>query len=388
MRSLLALIIATGGLHGLAAAMEPVNMESLYGAPKGQAEGLRLMHPDADTLRAWDQRRFRGQQVPPAPPAKALPEAVDLLPYFEYVPEEHDQGDCGNCWAWAATGCIQMRLSTQYGVRDRLSTQLITSCFLDHFACMGGLDIDGASFYNRTGYCIPWSNPNAAYAQYDTDYETMTPATLCEDIGTAPRYLLHNVAPRIVPTWAMTREEAIDTLKYELSQGNALFFAFYLPEAADGDAFRTYWLEHGEDEYIDLSAWDGHTWDEDAGGGHAVLCVGYRDNAWLLLNSWGTVEGLRPNGLFAVGPMDSMDYAAAYVHEEAKSSHALFFWSVLDTSYAGYDGDGDGVSDAVEAEFGTDPMDRTDAPALPLPWPLVGLTLAVAGGAVLVRRRL
>ncbi|MFP3912096.1 MAG: C1 family peptidase, partial [Desulfobacteraceae bacterium] len=41
-----------------------------------------------------------------------------------------------------------------------------------------------------------------------------------------------------------------------------------------------------------------------AGGGHAVLCVGYNDNDpenayWVMLNSWGTTAK-RPNGLFRV----------------------------------------------------------------------------------------
>ncbi len=371
----------------VASGMQPVDMEALYAAPKASADGLGMMRPDAATLHEWHQRRLRMKKTAPAPPTKALPESVNLLPYFEYVPEEHNQGDCGNCWAWAATGAIQMDLSVRHGVRERLSMQLITSCFADRFACMGGFETDAASFYNGKGYCIPWSNPGAAYAQYGTDYETMTPAVMCEDITTAPRHLLHNVSARVVPTWEMEREAIVATLKSELSAGKALFFAYYMPEAADADAFRAYWRDHGEDEYIDVSAWDGHVWDG-AGGGHAVLCVGYTDNAWLILNSWGTSEGLRPNGLFAVGPMDAMNYHAAFVEEEYDAEYSICYWAVLDTAYAGYDADGDRVSDAMEAEFGTDPMDSTDAPALPLPWPLVGLTLAVAGGAVVVRKRL
>src|SRR6056297_3435879 len=95
--------IVSGLLVGTTAAfcMEPVDMEALYNAPKAAAaHGSAMMHPDSETLRVWDARLKGMRRVAPAPPAKALPAEVDLLPHFDYVPEEHNQGDCGNCWAW------------------------------------------------------------------------------------------------------------------------------------------------------------------------------------------------------------------------------------------------------------------------------------------------
>ena len=61
-------------------------------------------------------------------------------------------------------------------------------------------------------------------------------------------------------------------------------------------------------------AYCGHTWDNSTGGGHAVLVVGYNDedanpanHYWIALNSWGTANGMRPNGLFRISMQMNYD---------------------------------------------------------------------------------
>lgn len=52
---------------------------------------------------------------------------VTLLSHMNYTPSERDQGTCGNCWAWAGTGILEIALDTQLGIKDRLSMQYINS---------------------------------------------------------------------------------------------------------------------------------------------------------------------------------------------------------------------------------------------------------------------
>ncbi|WP_048145449.1 C1 family peptidase [Methanosphaerula palustris] len=82
----------------------------------------------------------------------------------------------------------------------------------------------------------------------------------------------------------------------------------------------------------DPSPYHGQTWNSNASGGHAVLCVSYDDTDsnnryWILVNSRGTADGSRPHGIFRM-KMD-VDYSATYL------------WTVQSTR----DAMGDRVSD-------------------------------------------
>ncbi|MFP4501328.1 MAG: C1 family peptidase [Candidatus Hydrogenedentota bacterium] len=342
---------------------------------------------------AWEAA-VRAVPTLPVPSRKAdLPGSVDLLPYFDYVAVEHDQGVCGNCWVWASMGAVQMALSTQFGVRDRLSFQHYTSCYDEGFACHGGLANWFAAYVNRLGYVIPWSNLNADYQQYDPeDYENERPAVPCHDVETAPRYLLQSCSTYRVPTFEYSEKgltsdnpAAVAAIKGQLHAGNAVVLAYYMPNEDSLHAMFSFWEDYGEDTYLDVSAWNGRTWDPDHAGGHAVLIVGYTEEAWIILNSWGTMEGGRPNGLMAFGPKDEMNYAASYTHEGEQSSVMNFF--VHHVGYNGLDSDGDMVSDAAEERAGTDPFDSTDTPEMPLPWIGAALGLMLAAVHALRRRR-
>src|SRR5207248_9160065 len=88
----------------------------------------------------------------------AFPVSFSLLPFLRYVPAERDQGFCGNCWAWAGTGIMEIAHNVQNGISDRLSVQFINSCSPFNGCCEGGSLPNLADFYIIRGLAIPWSN--------------------------------------------------------------------------------------------------------------------------------------------------------------------------------------------------------------------------------------
>ncbi len=47
--------------------------------------------------------------------AAAPAASVSLLDRLDYTPSERDQGSCGNCWAWAGTGVMEIDYARQMG---------------------------------------------------------------------------------------------------------------------------------------------------------------------------------------------------------------------------------------------------------------------------------
>ena len=109
-----------------------------------------IMHPDRQTLRRWMD------QYNTAPKAHIDPEiaadlsdaelrgrssSVNLLSHLKYTPSERNQGNCGDCWAWAGTGVMEIALHVQNNLKDRLSEQYFNSCEMWNsfgFSCCGG----------------------------------------------------------------------------------------------------------------------------------------------------------------------------------------------------------------------------------------------------------
>ena len=375
-----------------AGTMRQVTPQELAAA-KGAGPELPFMHPDAATLRSWQTATQALPRARVSATREALPSRVDLLPYFAYVPEEYDQGYCGNCWIWASLGAFQMALSEQDGIAVRLSAQQCTSCFDSYFACQGGLPGTFAEYARQKGFVVPESNPNAYYQQFDAaDYEAGRPAAHCHEIGDVPRYLIDYCSTYLLDTYeydgnavVSDTAQAETVIKQQLHQGHAVVFTLYYPDAASLDEFRTYWSDYGEDTYLDVSAWGGRTWNDEEGAGHAMLAVGYTEDAWIVLNSWGTSEGLRPNGLLAIGPIDTMDYGASYY--EDGEWWPLMNWYIHPMRYKGIDSDGDNVSDADEIAAGSDPNDMTSVAELPLRPEAAFLVFAVAAACAFACRR-
>ena len=288
-----------------------------------------LMHPDEKTLAEWVKAydsAARTESFSTLRPAALSGGSIDLLPHMVHVPSERSQGACGNCWAWAGTGCMEIALSVQDGIRDRLSVQVVNSCrsVIGKYCCQGGWLSDFARFYDIMGFCLPWANENADWQ--DLSGGCTVP---CDTIAIEPHYNVAGIEALTIPTLISqdvpTRSVAIANIKSVLDSGRGVWFAFFAPSEG-WQQFYSFWSSQCESTVANLDLMCSGTTN---GGGHAVLCVGYDDTDpdnryWIMLNSWGTAGGNRPNGLFRIN-MD-MDY-------NAHCGINAFYWQALDVQF-------------------------------------------------------
>lgn len=297
-----------------------------------------IMHPTQQEASLWAGQYNNSARAYLSPEiegkmASAPVAAFNLLDHLKYTPAERDQGTCGNCWAWAGTGVMELDYARQKGVSDRLSVQYLASNYNngcgENGACCGGWLSDLAGFYQGKGIMVPWSNSNAHYRDGKNDCGACSsvPASF---ISTEPHYDLSAVSVNTIPTHNLSREEAISNIKNVLLQGKGIWFGYFLPDKRAWDDFFSFWGSQPESAVWQPDGADGRTFDYRNGGGHAVLCVGYDESDpnnryWIMLNSWGKTAG-RPSGLFRMS-MD-MNYNCSY----ADLGNA-FFWMTLDMSY-------------------------------------------------------
>jgi hypothetical protein len=170
------------------------------------------------------------------------PESVDLLPHIVYNASDRDQGNCGDCWQWAGTGVMEVALDVQHIARDRLSVQLLNSCYTGRACCDGGWLFDVADFYSSEGFAIPWANANASFSSGSASCDSSP----CGNIAQTPCYAISNISMVAIPTWNVGQTQAIANIKSALSQGKAVFFAFYLANDDDWSAFFGFWNNQPE----------------------------------------------------------------------------------------------------------------------------------------------
>jgi C1A family cysteine protease len=269
-----------------------------------------IMQPDNETLQEWIKLYNNAPQAYINPEFETSTGSYSLLDHLEYTPAERDQGACGNCWVWAGTGVLEVALDVQNGIKDRLSVQYFTSCWhggtAGDWACCGGNLGWFAEWYQDNEFAIPWSNTNAYWQDGNRGcaYGTSVPSYT---ISTSPNYPISSCTAETIETQTVGQETAIANIKNILHQDKAIYFSFHLPNSDDWDVFSNFWNTEPES-----TAWSpdyscGHTYVNlpNEGGGHAVLCVGYNDtdpnnSYWIMVNSWGTAYGGRPNGIFHV----------------------------------------------------------------------------------------
>lgn len=272
------------------------------------AQQYGIMRADTGWLTNW-------LQVSPTLPVYEAPSAypglagsANLLHHLQYEPEQRDQGHTGTCWLWGCTAVMSMEFDIQRGgspgLTNGFSIQFPVSYgyLLDFTLGGGGTPYTVKNFYEAMGYAVPWSNPHAAWT--DGSGVNKTPPAW---IVTEPRYPMSTVHVATVATYQLgaSDEEPIRNIKSALDAGHPLWFNYSFGDGADWQVFFDFWGKTNEEAIIDLSFGKGHNYDMTTGGGHIVACVGYNDqdpdpakHYWIVLNSWGTAEGLRPNGLF------------------------------------------------------------------------------------------
>lgn len=298
-----------------------------------------IMRPTPEEAKRWTEqykvapRAFLSPRLQ-AELASAPGASFSLLDYLQYTPAERNQKYCGNCWAWAGTGVMEIDNAYKNGLKNRLSIQYLNSNFRggsgSYWACCGGWLDDVADFYSSTKMAIPWSNANAHWQDGNRFCEMHATNVPASTISTNPNYPLISVQAEAVPTQKVGKETAIANIKNVLRQGKAIWFGYFLPDNSAWSDFTSFWSRESEEAtwQPDIACDEAFNYNE--GGGHAVLCVGYDDTDpddryWIMLNSWGAPSN-RLHGLFRMS-MD-MNYDCRY-----PNLGFAFYWMSLDISY-------------------------------------------------------
>jgi len=287
-------------------------------------QATSIMRVDHETKLLWERMSLSAPAFTwERSMQQSFASSLSLLSHLNYVPAERNQGSCGNCWQWAGTGAMEIALDVQETIYDRLSVQFINSCNPAKALCEGGWLTDFAGFYAAQGYAIPWSNTNAQWQSGNGSN------VICDTIAKTPNYGIQSIAAQQVLTHSVGQAQAIANIKAALNQNKPVWFGFFMSTSADWTAFSNFWANQNE-----TAVWSdfffGKAWTS-GGGGHAVLVVGYNDDDpanpyWIMLNSWGTAGGRRPNGLFRVAM--NLNYDGA----DASGSYSLF-WQTLGVTF-------------------------------------------------------
>ena len=297
-----------------------------------------LMRPAPEEVALWASQYSTAARAVISPEtaarlAAAPPTSFSLLSQLKYNASERDQGMCGNCWAWAGTGVMEIDYARQMKKSDRFSVQFLDSNYNggcgSNAACCGGWLDNLASFYHLKKMAVPWSNANAHYQDGSKSCGGCS-ALPAYKISTSPNYEVASITSSRIATQGLPSEQAIANIKGVLLQGKAIWFGFFLPDAASWSNFQEFWGSKPESAVWQPDYACGRTYSYQSGGGHAVLCLGYDDTDpknryWIMLNSWGDTPS-RPYGLFRVA-MD-MNYNCSYT-----GLGYAFYWMTLDLSY-------------------------------------------------------
>jgi hypothetical protein len=241
--------------------------------------------------------------------------SMDLLSNIDYDPNQRNQGGCGNCWVWAGTGIMEIAHKVQYGVPERFSVQYFNSCFPDNACCGGSLE-RFVNWYDEQNIAIPWDNGNGSFADGSRSCG-ITSAVQCESISTVPNSPISSIQEVVIDTFGQDQATAVQNMKNILNQQKGIFYGIAFPNSNALSAFVNFWNGVGAPPGNDVEAtvWNpdtycGQEWNEgpgQTGGGHGVVILGYNDDSpevlnhyWIALNSWGTADGKRPNGLFRI----------------------------------------------------------------------------------------
>ncbi len=287
---------------------------SVYGVMSDDSEEYGIMHQTSEEI-IEEEKIFDSLPVLMTVDSDLSPQDLNLLEYLPYIPKERYQGSCGDCWAWASTGIVEIDHSVKENTKDRLSIQYLNSLYNDggttgDFACDGGNAFTFSEFYlgKESGKkVIPWSNTNASF--FDANggqpggyygQKTNMPA---EYIDKEPSYQISDMSSYQINS-SLSQKEMINTIKTVLNNKHGLYYSLRLPNGESWTEFNNFWANEPNTSLFNPDKYDGIDYTD--GGGHALLMVGYNDtdknpdnHYWLILNSWG-ITPQRPDGTFRI----------------------------------------------------------------------------------------
>ena len=187
----------------------------------------------------------------------ALPESVDWRTKNAVTPVKN-QGQCGSCWSFSATGALEGAWAIAKGQLLSLSEQQLMDCSIPYgdMVCKGGLMDNAFEYAIDYGMC----------SETDVPYEAQKSS--CQDCNHVATYA---GCVDVTPNNQMHLKEAVSQGPVSVAiEADTAAFQFYSGGVITGEACGTS-LDHG------------------------VLVVGYgeenNEKYWLVKNSWGDSWG-------------------------------------------------------------------------------------------------
>jgi len=192
------------------------------------------------------------------------PESVDWRDAGAVTPVK-DQGQCGSCWAFSSTGCMEGAVAVKYGTLLSFSEQFLVDCVTADFGCGGGLQVDALAYLVDHEMIL-----ESDYAYTASGYGT---GSACK-YDSKPHTSYHTESSGYVQVEA----NSVQAMKEAVAQA---------PLAVAIEADR-----------LSFQLYSGGIFDNTGCGttlDHAVLVVGYGSEGgqeyWIVKNSWGSSWG-------------------------------------------------------------------------------------------------
>jgi C1A family cysteine protease len=191
-------------------------------------------------------------------PTDNLLETVDWTSHMMPV---QNQGQCGSCWAFSATGTIEGHHHMKTGQHVKLSEQQMVDCYYTRDGCEGGDHTGAQSWVGQYGQALASAYPyTAKYAGHCVKKGGSIKTTHVYRVQTG----------------------SVASLKAAINKG---------PVAISLNASSTSFRNLGTGILNDTSC--------SQSPNHAIIAVGYGSNYYVVRNSWGTSWGNKGYGKVA-----------------------------------------------------------------------------------------